>query len=99
MGAIPVERCLGGRDLTEPRLHPDGTRMVVVVASEGVAALVVYGLDDGSVRALSDLGSKINTGTISSASAMAASSAGLSFNLRSLRNQKIEVLAIGLYCH
>jgi acetyl esterase/lipase len=52
MGAIPVERCLGGRDLTEPRLHPDGTRMVVVVASEGVAALVVHGLDDGSVRAL-----------------------------------------------
>ena len=53
MGAIPVERCLGGRDLTEPRLHPDGTRMVVVVVSDGVAELVVYGIDDGSIRALS----------------------------------------------
>src|SRR6478736_8974579 len=50
---IAVERCIVSRDLTEPRLGPDGTRLVYVVAAGGVAALFLDTLDGKPPRQLS----------------------------------------------
>ena len=49
---IPVERCIVGRDLTEPRLSPDGTAVVYALSSGGRAALMWQPLDGSPVRQL-----------------------------------------------
>lgn len=50
--SIPVERCIVSRDLTEPRLRPDGRCIVYAMASGGVAALMIDALDGAPVRQL-----------------------------------------------
>lgn len=50
--AIAVERCIVSRDLTEPRLNPDGTCIVYAMASAGSAALMIDSLDGSPVRQL-----------------------------------------------
>jgi dipeptidyl aminopeptidase/acylaminoacyl peptidase len=50
---IAVERCVVTRDLTEPRLSPDGRRIVYAMASGGSAALLIDTLDGSPVRQLS----------------------------------------------
>lgn len=47
---IPVERCIVGRDLTEPRLSPDGTVLGYVLNAGGRAALMWQVLDGSPVR-------------------------------------------------
>lgn len=44
-GAITVEMCVGGRDVSEPRLARDGAFVVYAVSEEGVANLVARSLD------------------------------------------------------
>ena len=51
--AIPVERCIVSRDLTEPRLSPDGRCIVYAMTAGGSAALMIDGLDGSPVRQLS----------------------------------------------
>ena len=54
---IPVELCLGGVDLSEPRLAPGGRSLGYVRSSEGTAAVVVHGVgEDGSIDAGAALG-------------------------------------------
>ena len=53
MAAIPAERCIVGRDLTEPRLAPDGSCVVYGLAAGGRAALMWQPLDGSPVRQLS----------------------------------------------
>jgi Tol biopolymer transport system component len=50
---IAVERCIVSRDLTEPRLGPDGSCVVFVVAAGGTAALFIDTLDGAPQRQLS----------------------------------------------
>ena len=50
--AIPVERCIVTRDLTEPRLSPDGRAIVYAMASGGSAALHIDMLDGSPPRQL-----------------------------------------------
>jgi dipeptidyl aminopeptidase/acylaminoacyl peptidase len=50
--SIPVERCIVSRDLTEPRLSPDGGCIVYAMASAGSAALMIDTLDGSPVRQL-----------------------------------------------
>ncbi len=50
--SIPVERCIVSRDLTEPRLSPDGRHIVFAMASGGTAALMIDSLDGSPVRQL-----------------------------------------------
>jgi dipeptidyl aminopeptidase/acylaminoacyl peptidase len=50
--AIAVERCIVSRDLTEPRLNPDGRCIVYAMASGGSAALLIDSLDGSPVRQL-----------------------------------------------
>ncbi|MGE3590285.1 MAG: hypothetical protein AB7L17_21370, partial [Ilumatobacteraceae bacterium] len=45
---IPIEWCVGGRELTEPRLAPDGRSIGYVVGRDGEARLVVRSVDDSS---------------------------------------------------
>src|SRR6185312_2692450 len=49
---IPVERCIVGRELTEPRLSPDGSVVVYELSSAGRAALMWQPLDGSPVRQL-----------------------------------------------
>ncbi|MFT3853585.1 MAG: prolyl oligopeptidase family serine peptidase [Ilumatobacteraceae bacterium] len=49
---IPVERCIAGRDLTEPRLSPDGTVVVYASSAGGRPALMWQPLDGSPVRQL-----------------------------------------------
>src|ERR1700712_952758 len=53
VAAIPVERCITGVDLTEPRLAPDASCMVYAAAAGGRAALMWQPLDGSPVRQLS----------------------------------------------
>src|SRR4249919_2512906 len=50
--SIPVERCIVSRDVTEPRLSPDGRCIVYAMASAGAAALMIDTLDGSPVRQL-----------------------------------------------
>ena len=50
--SIPVERCIVSRDLTEPRLSPDGRCIVYAMAAGGSAALMIDMLDGSPVRQL-----------------------------------------------
>ena len=52
MKPIAVERCIGGRDLTEPRLAPDGQTVVYAQSGAGGAALMWQRLDGSPVRQL-----------------------------------------------
>src|SRR3954462_9507084 len=51
--AIAVERCIVSRDLTEPKLSPDGRCVVFVLAAGGSAALHIDTLDGAPQRQLS----------------------------------------------
>lgn len=51
--SIPVERCIVSRDITEPRLAPDGCSIVYATAAGGSAALMIDRLDGTPVRQLS----------------------------------------------
>jgi dipeptidyl aminopeptidase/acylaminoacyl peptidase len=50
--AIAVERCIVSRDLTEPRLGPDGRVLVYAMAAAGAAAFMIDSLDGSPVRQL-----------------------------------------------
>ncbi|HEX3088630.1 MAG TPA: prolyl oligopeptidase family serine peptidase [Ilumatobacteraceae bacterium] len=50
--SIPVERCIVSRDLTEPRLSPDGRCLVYAMNAGGSAALMIDTLDGAPVRQL-----------------------------------------------
>ena len=50
--AIPAERCISGRDLTEPRLSADGEVLVYAAAAAGDARLVVHRFDGTPDRLL-----------------------------------------------
>jgi Tol biopolymer transport system component len=50
--SIPVERCIVSRDLTEPRLSPDGRAIVYAMSAGGSAALMIDTLDGAPVRQL-----------------------------------------------
>jgi dipeptidyl aminopeptidase/acylaminoacyl peptidase len=50
--SIPVERCIVSRDLTEPKLSPDGGCIVYAMAAGGSAALMIDMLDGSPVRQL-----------------------------------------------
>jgi dipeptidyl aminopeptidase/acylaminoacyl peptidase len=52
MGPISAERCIAGRELTEPQLSPDGTRLVYAMSSVGGASLMLSTLDGGPSRQL-----------------------------------------------
>lgn len=49
-GPIPVEWCLDGRDLTEPRPSPNGVHVAVVVRWQRAAAIVLVPIDGGPER-------------------------------------------------
>lgn len=49
---ISAERCIGGRDLTEPRLSPDGTMLVFAASTAGSAALMLSRFDGTPPRQL-----------------------------------------------
>ncbi|HRE01760.1 MAG TPA: hypothetical protein PLV68_10705, partial [Ilumatobacteraceae bacterium] len=53
MDGVAAERCVGARELTEPRLAPDGSRLVYAVGSALGAALMVSDLDGEAPRQLS----------------------------------------------
>ena len=50
--AIAVERCVVSRELTEPRLSPDGRTLVYAMAAGGAAALIIDALDGSPPRQL-----------------------------------------------
>src|SRR5262245_5742256 len=52
MTPISPERCIGGRELTEPRLSPDGRLLVYAVSSAGSSALMLSRLDGAPAREL-----------------------------------------------
>ena len=47
--------CVAGRELTEPKLSPDGSRVAFVTASRDSTAIVVVGVDGGPERLLTSL--------------------------------------------
>lgn len=49
---IPVERCIGGRELTEPRLSPDGATVALVSRSAAGGAVVLVPAEGGPERQL-----------------------------------------------
>jgi len=50
--AIPAERCIAGRDLTEPRLSADGTMLVYAVSQPTGTCLVLHHFDGRADREL-----------------------------------------------
>ena len=52
MVPISPERCIGGSELTEPRLSPDGSLLVYAKSSAGVAVLVLSAFDGAPPRQL-----------------------------------------------
>ena len=53
MAPISAERCIGGDDLTEPRLSPDASMLVYARSTSGGAALMLSMLDGAPPRQLS----------------------------------------------
>ena len=49
---IPVEWCLEGRDLTEPRISPDGAEVAIVVRWQRAAGIVLVPVGGGPERLL-----------------------------------------------
>ncbi len=52
MDPIAAERCIGGSDLTEPRLAPDGSLLVYACSTAGAANLIVHRFDGSPDRHL-----------------------------------------------
>ena len=52
---ITPEMCVAGRDLTEPKLAPDGSSIAFVATSAGSSAIVVVAADGGPERLLTTL--------------------------------------------
>jgi dipeptidyl aminopeptidase/acylaminoacyl peptidase len=52
---ITPEMCVAGRDLTEPKLSPDGSRVAFATTSSGSAAIVVVAVGGGPERVLTTL--------------------------------------------
>ena len=52
---ITPEMCVAGRDLTEPKLAPDGSSIAFVATSAGSSAIVVVAADGGPERMLTTL--------------------------------------------
>lgn len=52
MPPIPVDWCLSARELTEPRLSPDGSTVGYVVAEGGRSSIVIVPVGGGSPRPL-----------------------------------------------
>ncbi len=52
MEPIAAERCIGGSELTEPRLAPDGSLLVYARSTGGVANLVVHRFGDAAEEQL-----------------------------------------------
>ena len=52
MTSISPELCIGGRDLTEPRLSPDATMLVYVESAGGSSSLMLSNLDDEQPQAI-----------------------------------------------
>lgn len=52
---IAAERCIAARDLTEPRLSPDGTFVVYVVSEDGSAWLALHAFDGSPDRRLGEV--------------------------------------------
>jgi dipeptidyl aminopeptidase/acylaminoacyl peptidase len=52
MTPIPAERCIGARDLTEPRLSPDGTWVAFATGGRGGAAIQLVPVAGGPERQL-----------------------------------------------
>lgn len=50
--AIPIELLVAGRDLTEPRLSPDGTTVAFVQRWRGASAIMVVPVDGGPERSV-----------------------------------------------
>jgi dipeptidyl aminopeptidase/acylaminoacyl peptidase len=50
--SIAVERCIGGREIGEPQLSPDGTCVGYVLSAGGVSALMIDRLDGSPHRQL-----------------------------------------------
>ncbi|MGH9134889.1 MAG: S9 family peptidase [Ilumatobacteraceae bacterium] len=53
--AITPEMCVAGRDLTEPKLSPDGSRVAFVASSSGSSAIAVVPVAGGPERMLTTL--------------------------------------------
>ncbi len=54
MAPIPAEQCIGGADLTEPRLRADGAVLVYARSQAGTTALVVHRFDGTPDRLIAD---------------------------------------------
>ena len=52
VAVVPVERCLSGRDLSEPRLTADGARLGYVLSQQGHAEVVMVDLASGEQRSI-----------------------------------------------
>jgi dipeptidyl aminopeptidase/acylaminoacyl peptidase len=52
---IAAERCISSRELTEPRLAPDGAHLVYVRSTPAGAVLVVHSLTHGHLRTLGEV--------------------------------------------
>ena len=52
MPAIPVERCVISRELSEPRLHANGAAIVYVLSAAGASSMVWHPLDGSPQRQL-----------------------------------------------
>jgi dipeptidyl aminopeptidase/acylaminoacyl peptidase len=52
---IAAERCIASRELSQPRLAPDGEHLVYVRSSPSGAVLIVHHLEHGHLRTLGDV--------------------------------------------
>jgi dipeptidyl aminopeptidase/acylaminoacyl peptidase len=52
---IAAERCVASRELTEPRLAPDGRHLLYVRSTPAGAVLVVHSLTEGHLRTLGEV--------------------------------------------
>jgi dipeptidyl aminopeptidase/acylaminoacyl peptidase len=52
MDVVPAARCIGGRELTEPRPAPDGTQVAFVGSWRGLAAIHLVPAEGGPERVL-----------------------------------------------
>jgi dipeptidyl aminopeptidase/acylaminoacyl peptidase len=55
MRPVPVELCVGARELTEPRLSPTGSHVAWVASSQGSARLLVRSTEGGDTTVLADV--------------------------------------------
>ena len=55
MEPVPAERCIGARELTEPRLSPDGRWVAFVASARGASSIVIVPVDGGPERQVTAL--------------------------------------------